>query len=148
MMAWKKMGALLAEVLFMGGLLAGEAEARGKRVGQMPLHAHLLLGAFGTLGGQPHKCGAQPQKCGAQLRKCRGAAPKPRTPTPKISKGPKVTLWKDLCWGAWFSQALPGQVVGVRTLRAAPRGFGPKGRKRGPAEGGRGEVNLPPCRGF
>ena len=36
MMAWKKMGALLAAVLFMGGLLAGEAEARGKRVGQMP----------------------------------------------------------------------------------------------------------------
>ena len=103
----------------------------------------LPWGAFGTLGGQPHKCGAQPQKCGAQFRKCRGVARKPRTPTQKISKGSQSDPWGDLAWGTWFSQALAGQVVGVRTLRAAPRGFGPKGRRRGPAEGGRGEVNLP-----
>ena len=67
-----------------------------------------------------------------------------RTPAhPKIRAGSQTDPLEGPCWGAWFSQALAGQVVGVRTLRAAPRGFGPKGRKRGPAEGGRGEVNLP-----
>jgi len=36
MMAWKKMGALLAAALFLGGLAAGQAEARGKRLAQVP----------------------------------------------------------------------------------------------------------------
>ena len=99
-----------------------------------------------------------------RLRHPRGAAPQVRTPAPEVwspvsqvpggssktsnpntknLKGSQSDPWKDWAWGTWFSQALAGQVVGVRTLSAAPRGFGPKGRKRGPAEGGRGEVNLP-----
>ena len=36
MMKWKKTAALLAAVLLMAAMVAGEAEARGKRVGQIP----------------------------------------------------------------------------------------------------------------
>lgn len=36
MKVWKKMGVLLAAALFLGGLAAEEAEARPKRLGQVP----------------------------------------------------------------------------------------------------------------
>ena len=103
----------------------------------------ICIDFFGALGGSPTSAEPSPRSVEPSFASAGGQLQNLEPQPQRFRGGPKVTLWRDPPWGAWFSQALAGQVVGVRTLRAAPRGFGPKGRRRGPAEGGRGEVNLP-----
>ena len=91
-------------------------------------------------------------------QKLRSPDPKPRSQDPNLEAqpskpeaqtqisqmGPKVTLWRTCGCGARFWQGSAAKVFGLRGSGAAPRGFGREGRRRCPAEGGRGEVNLPP----
>lgn len=51
MMAWKKTGVLLATALLLGGLVIGEAEARGQRLAQVPNSALSGCNTCHTTGG-------------------------------------------------------------------------------------------------
>ena len=66
---------------------------------------------------------------------------KPRPQMPQM--GPKVTPGRTCAWGTRFSQASAQKVVGLRRFNPKTPKPGKRAQRRGPAEGGRGEVSLP-----